>query len=289
MDKLSKRLFFSLAATFSLSLSILFKKMALLADVQPLELLLQFTIITALLLSINLLFIQKKDVTKLNKIKIFQWISLFLAGSSLLAAFLFTTFGLNFTTSINYSFITRSNLIFTSIFAFFFLKEKMGFKKILLIISFFVGIYLVTTKGKTIIPQFGDLLILIGATFFSSCSVIQKKISFSLPPEVISWGVTLSAAMLAILVAILLKINLFPSNSFIFIFLVGLAEASIIFFMNKTIQIANVTYYAMMTMLVPIINGILGIFFLNEQLTTIQIIGGTIIILCGIFVQKLKY
>jgi drug/metabolite transporter (DMT)-like permease len=110
-----------------------------------------------------------------------------------------------------------------------------------------------------------------------------------LAPEIISWGVTTIGAILAILLGIILNVNLLPGDGFIFVFLTGLTEAFIILFMNKTIQVTNVTYYAMMTMLIPIINGILGFIFLNELLTAIQILGGCILIICGILVQKLKH
>ncbi|HKK82690.1 MAG TPA: DMT family transporter [Atribacterota bacterium] len=288
MLKIPERLIYSLSATFSLSLAIFFKKKALLSTILPFELLLQFMVISAIILTINLFLFQKKDVKKIKKTTWSQRKCIFFAGTFLLGAYILTTFGLEFTTSINYSFITRSNLIFTTILAYFFLKEKMHLEKSLLIIVFFVGIYLVTTKGKTIIPQIGDLLILTGAFFFASFSVIQKKISGHLPPEIISWGVTSIGALLAILIGLIFKVNLLSTNGFIFVFLSGLTEAFVILFMNKTIRVANVTYYAMMNMLLPILNGFLGIIFLNEFLTFIQMVGGTILIICGILVQKLK-
>lgn len=288
MLKIPERLIYSLSAVFSLSLAIFFKKKALLIEIPPFELLLKFMVISAIVLTFNLFLIQKIDIKKIKRITGFQRKFIMVAGTFLLAAYLFTTFGLEFTTSINYSFLSRSTLIFTSILAFFFLKEEMYWQKLLLIFGFFVGIYFITTKGKIIIPQIGDLLILIGAFFFASFSVTQKKISFHLPPEIISWGVTTIGAILAILIGIILDVNLLPGNGFIFVFLTGLTEALIILFMNKTIRVANVTYYAMMTMLIPIINGILGFVFLNELLTAIQILGGSILIICGILVQKLK-
>jgi drug/metabolite transporter (DMT)-like permease len=289
MVPIPERLIYSLSATFSLSLSIFFRKKALLNSILPFELLLQFMVISAVILTINLFLFQKKYVKKIKKMTRSQWYFIFFAGIFLLSAYLFTTFGLEFTTSINYSFLSRSSLIFTTILAYFFLKEKMYLEKSLLILGFFIGIYLVTTKGQAIIPQLGDLLILIGAFFFASFSIIQKKISIHLPPEVISWGVTSSSAILAILTGFLWKANFFPTNGFIFVFLAGLTEALIILFMNKTIQIANVTYYTMMTMLIPIINGFLGILFLDEPLILIQILGGGILMICGILVQLLKF
>ena len=286
--KIPERLIYSLIAIFSLSLSIFFRKKALLIGIPPLELLLQFIVISAIILTLNLFLFQKKYFKKIKKITQLQWCFIFFAGIFLLAAFSFCLFGLRLTTSVNYSFITRSSLIFTTILAYFFLKEKMPREKLLLIFSFFIGIYLVTTGGKIIIPQVGDLLILIGAFSFSSFSIVQKKLSTHLPPEVVSWGVTSSSAILAILTGFLLKVNFCPTNGFIFILLIGSAEALMILFMNKTMRIADVTYYVMMTMLIPILNGFLGFIFLNELLNFIQILGGFILIISGILVQRLK-
>jgi drug/metabolite transporter (DMT)-like permease len=58
--------------------------------------------------------------------------------------------------------------------------------------------------------------------------------------------------------------------------------------MNKAIRVANVTYYTMMNMLVPVINGIMGIMLLNESINLIQIVGGVILLISGILVQKLR-
>ena len=71
-------------------------------------------------------------------------------------------------------------------------------------------------------------------------------------------------------------------------FLTGLTEALIILFMNKTVRITTMTYYVMMTMFVPIINLILGILFLNEIINFVQLIGGLVLIISGIMVQRLK-
>jgi drug/metabolite transporter (DMT)-like permease len=119
-DKIPKRLVYSLSAVFSLSLAIFFKKKVLLVDIPPFELLLQLMVISAIVLTLNLFLIQKIDIIKIKKITNSQRQFIILAGTFLLAAYLFTTFGLEFTTSINYSFLSRSTLIFTTILAFFF-------------------------------------------------------------------------------------------------------------------------------------------------------------------------
>lgn len=283
-----KRLVYSSTVAILLSLSIFFKKIALTKGVPPMTLLIQFLLIAAIILNINLLFFQRKYIKKIKNIKRWEWKNAFFAGFLLISAYLTSTYGLRFTTSINYSFIIKSNLIFIPILAFFFFQEKITKEKIFLAFTFFSGIYLVTTEGKFILPYFGDLLIVVAAFFFSFFSIINKKLVKMLEPEIISWGVTSCAAIFALMLIFILKINVFSSIGILFVFLSGLTEALIILFMNKTIRITSMTYYVMMTMFVPVINLILGISFLNETINFIQLIGGIVLIISGIMVQRLR-
>lgn len=290
MAQIHKRLINSLLSVFYLSLSIFFRKKALLIVNNRFSLILYFMIIINLTLSFNLILFQKEWVKKIKKISYPEWRLIFCAGFFLLAFYILATFGLDFTTSINYSFISRSTLIFTIILAYYFLEEKISWEKLFLILSFFVGIYIITTGGNKIFFQMGDLLILIGMLFFSSFAIIQKKLSRNLLPDLLSWTTASSCAILAVMISLLLKVNLFSSKDkgFIFILLAGFSEALAILFMNKTISITNVTYYSMMSMLTPIMNGFLGIIFLNEYLNPIQFLGGFILIISGILVQRLR-
>jgi drug/metabolite transporter (DMT)-like permease len=283
-----KRLVYSSTAAILLSLSIFFKKIALIKGVPPMTLLIQFLLIAAIILNINLLFFQRKYIKKIKNIKRWEWKDAFFAGFLLISAYLTSTYGLRFTTSINYSFIIKSNLIFIPILAFFFFQEKITKEKIILAFTFFSGIYLVTTRGQFILPHFGDLLIVVAAFFFSFFSIINKKLSKMLEPEIISWAVTSCAAIFALMLIFILKINIFSLTGILFVFLSGLTEALIILFMNKTIRITSMTYYVMMTMFVPVINLILGISFLNETINLIQLIGGIVLIVSGIMVQRLR-
>jgi len=285
---ISKRLVYSSTVTILLSFSIFFKKIALTKNVLPMTLLIQFILISSIILNLNLLFFQRKYIKKIKNIKQREWKNTFFAGVFLIFGYLASTYGLRFTTSINYSFIIKSNLIFIPLLAFFFFQEKITKEKIFLAFIFLIGIYLVTTSGQFILPHFGDLLIIVAAFFFSSFTIINKNLVKILEPEIVSWGVTSFAAVLALIISFFLKINVFSSIGILFVFLSGLAEALIILFINKTIRITSMTYYVMMTMFVPVINLILGILFLNEMINFIQLIGGIILIISGIMVQRLR-
>jgi len=283
-----KRLVYSSTVTFLISFSIFVRKIALIKDVPPITLMVQFILIAFIVLSINLLLFQRKNLKKIRSIKYKEWKNIFFAGGALFFAYFISTCGLGFTTSINYSFLNKSNLIFIPLLAFFFLQEKINKEKIFLIFIFFIGVFLVTTSGQFIIPHFGDLLVIIATFFFSSFNIINKNLLKIIEPEIASWGITSFAALLALIFSFVLKINIFSSVEILLVFLSGLIEGLAILFINKTIQITSMTYYAMMITFTPLINLILGILFLNEMINFIQLIGGIILIISGIMVQRLR-
>ncbi|MEN3189454.1 MAG: DMT family transporter [Atribacterota bacterium] len=285
---LPKRFIFSFTVAILISFSIFFRKLTLIRGLSALTLLVQFVLIASIILNINILFFNKKYIRKIRNLKSKEWKNTFFAGASLFFAYFFSNYALRFTTSINYSFLNKSNLIFIPLFAFIFLKEEITKEKIFLIFTFLIGIYLITTSGQLIIPHLGDLLVIVATLFFSSFTIISKNLVKKLEPEIISWGITSCAAILALILSFILKINIFSSAEILLVFFSGLAEAIIILFINKTIQITNMTYYVMMIMFTPLINLILGILSLNETINFIQIIGGTVLIISGIMVQRLR-
>jgi len=288
--QIPKKLINALLSISFLSLSIFFRKIALSLISDRFYLILCFMIFANLTLSLNLILSQKEWLEKIKKI---SWseirLSIF-AGSFLFAFYALATLGLDLTTSINYSFISRSTLIFTILLAYFFLGERLNWEKVLLMFTFFIGIYMISTEGKRIIFQFGDLLILSGTFFFSAFAILQKKMCKNLTPDVICWTITFNGTIAAIILSLLLKVNIFPlyRNGLFWVMLAGAAEALAVLYVNKTTIISTVTYYSMMSMLTPILNIFLGIIFLSEPLTVLQIIGGTILIASGILVQKFR-
>ena len=283
-----KRLVYSSTVTILISFSIFFRKIALIKDVSPITLLIQFILIASIMLSLNLLLFQRKYLKKIRNIKGKEWKNIFFSGVFLFSGYLVSNYGLRFTTSINYSFLNKSNLIFIPLLAFLFLHEKITKEKIFLAFTFFIGIYLVTTSGRFIIPHFGDLLVMAATFFFSCFTIINKNLVKILEPEITSWGVLSCAATLALIFGFILKINIFSSAGILFVFLSGLVEGLIILFINKTIRITNMTYYVMMIMFTPLINLILGILFLHETIYFIQLVGGIVLIISGIMVQRLR-
>ncbi|MDD2352327.1 MAG: DMT family transporter [Atribacterota bacterium] len=285
----SKRFIYCFLATLSVSMAIFTKKIALLAEVPPLKLFFQFMVVAAIILSFNIILFQKKEIYKVKQISNSEWKKILLAGFFLFSAYFTSTIGLKYTTSINYGFLIRSSLIFSAILSFIFLKERLHRSMCLLILTFFVGVYLVSTSGKMIIPQFGDLLILAGGLFFASFSITQKLVNKDIPSEIIGWGVMSSGAFYSIIASVLFKVNILSVQAIYVVLFAGFFEAMVVVFMNKGLKITSVTYYYMVTMLAPIMNGILGVLFLNEIINAVQIFGGIILLISVILAQKLKF
>src|SRR5665648_450064 len=221
-----KRLVYSSTVAILIPFAIFFKKIALVKDVPPIALLIQLVLIASIILNINLLLFHRKYIKKIRNIKYREWKNTFFAGVFLFFGYFISTYGLRFTTSINYSFLNKSNLIFIPLLAFFFLQEKITREKIFLAFIFFFGIYLITTNGQFIIPHFVDLLFVMATFFFSSYTIINKNLVKILEPEIASCGILSCAAILALIFSFILKINIFSSAGILFVFLSGLIAVS---------------------------------------------------------------
>jgi len=119
-------------------------------------------------------------------------------------------------------------------------------------------------------------------------SIFQKNLLKLFEPEITYWGTAACATFFALILSIVLKVNIFSSKAFLFVFLVGLINSLLILFQNKAMHISSLSYYAMMTSLAPIINVFLGFLFLKETINLIQMIGGIILLLSGLFLQRLR-
>ena len=132
MTQNQKRLFYSIISILFLSLSIFFRKKSLFYFSNRLNLILWFMVIVNLTLFLNLIIFQKGYFKKVKETCIPEFKLIFFAGCFLLTFYTLATFGLDLVTSINYSFVSRSTLIFSIILAYFFLMKRLIELKLLL-------------------------------------------------------------------------------------------------------------------------------------------------------------
>jgi drug/metabolite transporter (DMT)-like permease len=163
------------------------------------------------------------------------------------------------------------------------------------------GIFLLATKGESITPHIGDLLILGACAAWSLGNVLVKKMLKYTPvsADVISFFRPVAGLPL-LLVFILLAplyplhinqiflVNYFDLHYIIFSMLSGILTGLYFIYMNRTLKFASASYVAMMSALTPVLVTLLAVIFLKEAFSLIQLIGITLIIAAGMITHYLK-
>lgn len=271
---------------FSLAWAIqtIITKIAVDKGIEPLSFAYQSLFGAALILFIYVVLFRKDDFKKIQKKALPKLVGVGIIGSGL--GTLLTFYGLKYSTSINFGFIIKSTVVFSVILAWIFLKERMNTKKLLLILILLIGAYFISTKGQIITPKIGDLIILAAALCLSGANVMAKPLFVSHPVEIVTLSRTIFGGLIILLFVpfiapdfyLIADIPLFVMMSF-FVF-------STLFFLNKTIETTDVSYMTMMSMMFSVFVVILSYLILGETLSIAQVIGGLLIILSAIFIQK---
>lgn len=281
----NQKLIYVLIFSISWSILILLNKVGLNFGAEPISWTIHTTFVSALILTIYILIKKREELKRLDKSSIRYFLIL-----GFLVAFAYITgiYGLRFSTSINYSFLIKSSLVFTILLSYFFLKESLDKVKIALCGMFIIGAYLITTGGKVIVPQLGDLLTLLSSFGFSSAIIIQKNLTGKLSSDIIGWARITFALLFCMIIVPFTGTTLSVIAAPIPLIGVGIFNAVLAIYLNKTIEVSSASYMSMMSMVVPVINAVLGFLVLKESINLVQAIGCILILVSGILVQKSK-
>lgn len=110
--------------------------------------------------------------------------------------------GLNLTTASSSSLLGSADPIFAVILSAIFLGESLNGKKIVGLITAFIGIFLVTTNGTWVLDWgdsgLGNLLVIASALSYSVYTVLSKRVlQHEEPPVVVAWATIVGAVSLA--------------------------------------------------------------------------------------------
>ncbi len=283
MDK-KKGLIYVTLFSLAWAIQTIINKIAVNRGIEPLSFSYQTVFGAAVILFLYIILVRAKDFKEVKIKSLPSLIAVGVLGSGV--ATILTFYGLKYSTSINYGFLIKSTIIFSILLAFVFLKEKITIKKVALMIVLLLGAYLISTKGQTIYPKAGDLIILAAAFFLSTANVMAKPLLKKYSAELVTFFRTFFGALVILIFVpfivpkfyLIQDIPLFILRS-IFVFLS-------LFFLNKAIKATNVSYLTMMSMMYSVFVVILGYFILNETLSLIQAIGGVLIIVSVILIQR---
>lgn len=205
-------------------------------------------------------------------------------GTTILEAF-----AIKYSPAINYAFLMRSVILFTIVFAYLFLGEKLTLKKIILATLILAGAYLLTTKGQVISLGVGDLFTLAEAALVAfGNNVLGKMATNRMSTSLSSSGSFLIGVVPIIVIALMNHAVVIPQSIF-FIMLLTLSYLLGTIARFKAYQNASATYITMVYSFTPVFVSIMAVFILGEaMITPIQMLGGVLIISAGIAAEKLK-
>jgi drug/metabolite transporter (DMT)-like permease len=208
--------------------------------------------------------------------------------------------GIALTDAVNAGFLVKMATVTTILFAWIILNEKMTPLKLLTVFLMLSGAYLLTTKGQVLLPRIGDLFIL-GACFcWSLGNVLVRKILKSQPISADVVTIQKPITGMSVLLAMIAVFSLFSSAfgnqsqilaccSFTVSYLPyaiasGFCLAMAWFYLNRTLKVATASYMTLMSMVTPVIVGLLAFIFLGETLVWVQVIGVGMILLGGVVI-----
>lgn len=237
-----------------------------------------------------ILFYRKYDPVKIVKKNYRHFIVLGIGFSGI--GIILKLWGLQNTTAVNASFIMSLSSAAAVLFAFLFLKEVPSKRFYLYMALMIFGVFLVTTGGRSLVPMKGDLIILFLAFFIGSMEVYGKKVLKTLTVIQTAFGRSLFGSIFLFILILLFSPAGFSSikswNVLLLVLSNGITFSTSIIFFYAALQNEGASNSSMFALLVPVFTLVMGFFLLGEKLNLVQLSGGGIILICSLFISRLK-
>ncbi|MEK7622734.1 MAG: DMT family transporter [Patescibacteria group bacterium] len=235
----------------------------------------------------GIVFLKQKEAAK----KITRYDLTILLGMGLISTVgigITEALALRYSQAINYSFLIRTVILFTFLFAYIFLGEKLTLKKIVLAIVILFGSYLLIAQGQKLVFSAGDIFTLIEAALIALGNTVLGKMAVKrMSPNLSAAAAYLIGVIPLSLIALFNHAVYWPKSIALIILLAG-AYIVLTLFRFRAYQYASAAYLTMMYSLTPVFVSLMAMTLLKETMTPIQLLGGGLIVLAGIAVEKLK-
>lgn len=278
------------------ALQIFVSKLGFNAGAKAVPFTLQSAFVALIVLAIIVLPTNLKHLLKIPK-KVFLGLLLANAIHFGLGGF-FSNSGVALTSAVNAGFLVKFALVTTILLAWIFLKEKMTFTKAISALIMILGGYLISTKGQTIIPQIGDVLIILACLSWSIGNILVRKAikDSNISGDIVSFLRPVAGIPVFLLFIFLSPLyppqirNVFTADYLNLSFLPyvlgsGIFTALLWIFLNRTLKVATASYMTMMSMMTSVFVAILAVSFLKEQIAFAQIFGGLLTIIAGVVIH----
>lgn len=193
-----------------------------------------------------------------------------------------------FTSVTNLAFLMKLSVIFVPVIAFSVSGEILPFRKYSIMLFSFFGVFLLTTNGKLIMPNPGDILVIGIAAIVSYTNVLAKKVSCKVDAFTIS-GIRLFIGHLLLLLFILFSgitlslssIDYLPHIIFITVCILGT-----VFCLFKGIELSTASEATSFFLLSAPIAFIFSYLLIGETIAFIQSIGAVLILICCYLLRR---
>lgn len=243
-----------------------------------------FFLITLLLLSRHY---RPLKIIRAN-VRHFVMLGIFYSGCGILIKL----WGLSYTTATNAAFIMSLSSVAAVMFAYFLLKETAPQHFYIVAAMMIVGVYLVSTKGQSLLPHKGDLIILGLVFLIGFMQVYGKRVLRELSVLATSFGrAFFGMIFLGALIPVFAPHGFSTIPDFYTWLLItanGLIFGGSILTFYKALQAEGASNSAMFALLVPVLTAGLGRILLAERLSLVQVAGGLIIISGSLLISRIK-
>ncbi len=193
------------------------------------------------------------------------------------------------TSSFNMSLISLSSPIFILVFSSIFLKTSIARHQLISIFVILFGVIFLISKGNlsqllNIDYNIGDLWMIISAITFSIYTILLKNKPPSISVNELLF-VTFLIGVILLVPFFVWEFSIQPTNIFqpdiLLPFLyIGMFCSLICYYLwNQAIEMIGTNNAAIIYYLIPIFTGILGLLFLGEQITKIQVLSMLVIMI----------
>lgn len=238
----------------------------------------------------------KFDYKKFKKVSWSYLIPIGLIGGGM--AFLLFFTGLKYTTGGRAAFLHKTLPLYTILFAFFFLKEKITKKLVLAVVLMFIG--LIILKSSQIDPavfwsnpSFGDLLVILATILWAVENTIAKYVmkkeesNFVVVFARMFFGAIFLFGILMFFGNLNALLSLTPIQ-IVSLFISTLILLNYVLCWYWSIKLINVSKASILLLIAPTITLFLGVIILGEPISSSQLIGSYIILIGAYFAYKIK-
>lgn len=192
------------------------------------------------------------------------------------------------TSAVNFSFLYRTIVVFTIVFAYIFFKEAITIKKWTLTILILFGSYLLTTGGKIIALTKGDIYtLLMAASAAFIANILIKHTVSKMHPDLSGASISLVAAASLLLFG-LLSGSFHAPMSLLMILMGASFSFTLTILRNRAYKLATASFVTMIFSITPVFVALLSFPLLHERLEPLELIGGAIIVGSTFLVERFK-